>query len=444
MHPLFSLTSLPPPLLSLNTRNGNGNGPESPETNKLWEKHFSDFLSSIKSDLSSSEKFSGEPATTKDFDANVLTEERIILAPIAQMKPRASPSTEEQESRKSSPILAAVVSNRTSPAIRKNEDITDVSMETLLRVSFTEFHNNPKFADDNDSAYLGEELSLKPSNAFGSKSLRHDFMRLRRASSLELDKYEKKPTLMALPFVKSYVDWGESLEGISPFSWIVPFILSCLPEDLLAGMMSLARNAQTIAHRRMRYKVRSTNGDVLSRSSSATSDDLDYLETIIDEEGVQVLSFSEHDTKNRNNSSTLHHGNSQIHAASPFRYSWKYIGMLYFNRDPSWCTWEPRIAYLFDNYLIECIVMNDAITNKSSHKLIGYAQLCEAIITNEVTRDEDFPTLGMRAFKVQYYSSSKRSSFRESVWVRTFAEDCMEGLEKDLVLAAGRVAHTLV
>jgi hypothetical protein len=57
-------------------------------------------------------------------------------------------------------------------------------METLLRVSFTEFHNNPKFANDNVSAYLGEELSLHKGNILNSKSYKRQ-ARLQRSTSLE-------------------------------------------------------------------------------------------------------------------------------------------------------------------------------------------------------------------------------------------------------------------
>jgi hypothetical protein len=67
---------------------------------------------------------------------------------------------------------------RTSPAMPKTDEMTDVSMETLLRVSFTEFHNNPKFADDSKSAYLGEELSLHRAPLLSTQGDKSMHMRL--------------------------------------------------------------------------------------------------------------------------------------------------------------------------------------------------------------------------------------------------------------------------
>ena len=136
--------------------------------------------------------------------------------------------------------MAAVVSNRVSPQL-KSEDVTDVSMETLLRVSFTEFHNNPNYAEDNKSAYLGEELSLHRANMLNAKNYKQQTKMLRATSLEGLHRNEKKPCIMPMPPVLHHTSLGESLENISPYSWIVPYIISCLPPELLRSLMETTK-----------------------------------------------------------------------------------------------------------------------------------------------------------------------------------------------------------
>ena len=74
-----------------------------------------------------------------------------------------------------------------------------------------------------------------------------------------------------------------------------------------------------------------------------------------------------------------------------------FVGVMYFNRDPSWRPWEYRVGYIFDNYLFECVVENEGASSR--HRIIGYAQLCEAQIVSDVVRDEDLPSRGNKTHR---------------------------------------------
>ena len=216
-------------------------------------RYFSQFLRSIESDFPSIDSY--ETHKTDDPQGALRSDERILIAPVARMHhssvhplkyedrssdPKLASPSGAGQFRKSSPIVAAVVSNRVSPQL-KSEDMTDVSMETLLRVSFTEFHNNPNYADDNKSAYLGEELSLHRANMLTAKNYKQQTKMLRATSLEGLHRNEKKPCLMAMPPTLPHTSLGESLEKISPFSWIVPYIVSCLPPELLRALMETTK-----------------------------------------------------------------------------------------------------------------------------------------------------------------------------------------------------------
>ena len=52
-------------------------------------------------------------------------------------------------------------------------------------------------------------------------------------------------------------------------------------------------------------------------------------------------------------------------------------------------------------------------------------------------------TLGLFSYKISYFTSSRRTGFTETVWVRTLTDDCMPGLERDLVEASQLTVETL-
>ena len=493
----------------------------------IFFRYFSQFLHSIKKDMSTSE----QKERNIEFDGSILSSDRILIAPVAKYTPptalntiRESVSSEttpdhtsspaaagninqpstssssfsssfsmphlqeaaQQQSipphRRPSPILAAVVSNRSSPVIQqKNEDITDVSMETLLRVSFTDFHNNPQFGNDNQSAYLGEELSVRPSYQMNSKVMRKNAYQ--RAFSLEGFQMElHKPCLLGMPSTRSYVNLGESLENISPYSWTIPYIFSCLPSEFIHNLMAEARRNQILAHKKHQFTRRraasnaSSIGNYSTTSSLSIEDATPFLSRINSssngESNKNLTASSSNNYVNAALSSSAHNGETAtpistvrdtIHANSPLRNSFKYVGLLYFSKDPSWCPWEYRVGYIFDNYLFECKVINAEKDNlkprqqsSSIHKIIGFAQLCEAKITRDFTYEDVMvppsstaanssssssyisagsnPSRGLLSFKIEFASTSRRSPSMPlaCVWVRTLTDDCMEGLERDL------------
>jgi len=71
--------------------------------------------------------------------------------------------------------------------------------------------------------------------------------------------------------------------------------------------------------------------------------------------------------------------------------SWRSLGMVLLSSDPSWCKWEPKIVFLLDTYLIECV------NSTTDFKIIGYIQLSDSQIQKITFQNESFkrfnPTL---------------------------------------------------
>jgi hypothetical protein len=64
--------------------------------------------------------------------------------------------------------------------------------------------------------------------------------------------------------------------------------------------------------------------------------------------------------------------------------SWRSLGVLLLSSDPSWCKWEPKIVFLLDTYLIECV------NSTTAFSIIGYIQLSDSQIEKTAFQNESF------------------------------------------------------
>ena len=92
----------------------------------------------------------------------------------------------------------------------------------------------------------------------------------------------------------------------------------------------------------------------------------------------------------------LPHGGGHIYGkkASPpvlsstrpiqFPDSWRSLGVLLLSSDPSWCKWEPKIVFLLDTYLIECV------NSTTAFSIIGYIQLSDSQIEKTTFQNESY------------------------------------------------------
>lgn len=262
-------------------------------------------------------------------------------------------------------------------------------------------------AEQNVLPYLGEDLSVHARPGFRFPDL-NAASSMPRSQSLEglTTVLNNNPCMIKMPPSRSYSELGDTFETIPPFSWIFPYIVACCPPLILSQLLSLPSLFDNFDdddnlcsgidgiedHHIDRFAEADTkNSLIITRPRLASDGDSHVrqnsprLHTYYNHRSLSSRPpFALNNNDPRTPRSPRNEGtvaNKAIPGVPVFSFppTWRSLGIVLLNKDPSWRPWEYRMVMLLDNYLFEC--------SRDGSTVIGYAQLCGATVTKQSVKD---------------------------------------------------------
>eukprot|EP01038_Epipyxis_sp_PR26KG_P014930 gene14930-20082_t len=332
-------------------------------------------------------------------------------------------------------------------------------------------------AEYTGSAFLGDNLSMQ--DHFGSSShhkdlnflTRHLKLGMPRAHSLEgLSTSESKvPSMIRIPTLKHYTEIGDFIENIPLHGFIIPYIFSFLPPQLLRQLLDLPlliprstllspgmtrsltfkesfyyeNNDKNITGRPRVSSDAGTNIGGGSYNALRTTTSFSVTGVSIPHSGLHKtpspdISLEHNTAGDIIMSSQTSTPPPQINLPDVFPSSWKSLGVVWISKDPTWRPWEPKLVLLLDNYLFELLHDGSAI--------IGYAQLSKASIRkcayepfyprNSNTKSSSPLKSKVLGIEVKCMTTSAGSGPPATFWMITEVESDLDLLLSALLIAS--------
>lgn len=271
-----------------------------------------------------------------------------------------------------------------SPSFVVSSEDEETSLEVKLRMTFTEYHNDPHFAADAVSAFLGDVSSMDASFYHSEERANTSLSRgiFKKAFSLVnmTDVEEISPCMIAMPKLSDKSLPKETLslpitrrspsppgvkilDNIPLNAWIIPYIVAAAQNYILQFLEN----------------IRSINPAFRENRIFSISDMPIFLS------------------------------------------SFCYITKVLISKDPSWRPWVERTLLICDNYLFEL--------DKNISEIAGFANLLGSQIINTkyvVPNASD----DMSALCISCLSMSDKDSPHHTFWVRSIDTDQMPMLEE--------------
>ena len=413
--------------------------------------------------------------------------------------------------------------------------VEEMSIATLLRITFTDFHNNQEYGADNGSAFLGENSSVQD---FCDSSF-HGAMSRNYSTEAATMLLAVEPCLIRMPqFNPATEDLGNSLAEIKINSWMMPFIIAHSSKELIAKTLEIAimdtvpmyaileanSNSPSSPKSSMSHsghfsgsplllfrktssgcgsgtaspvgsspRVLNKKVPYLSMSPSSSSFNNDYgayshnqftqflasptpkrtnpsqfsqsfsSKSCTDDAAIFPRSQSDdfinsklqHSLNSRSprgrsddfsrltienksmptfnkiadspefkRTSLMHNNNNIKVKSSTVGSQWRCLGKVLVSRDPATVQWNPRVLFVCDNYIFECL--------PESLKIIGFLCLCEATVTVSTFVKEDTRVLD-HAVKVVYYPKGTREVAQDSMWFRCVSFEDLNVLSEEFL-----------
>lgn len=231
------------------------------------------------------------------------------------------------------------------------------------------------------SPYLGENpsqhsLHLDPNNP---NSLHQKSNLNRDASTIEMlrNLHVSIPCFFTLPTPSNHHGIAEITESIQLYSWIMPYIVACLPfkpihqhlstlPELLSDVFAAEYSYGPDSEHNYNFELPSSN---LAENSGSNMKDNSHSKVKPDI-GTSYVTNSENIYRHRNQTSL---GSPFSSAGGISLTSWINLGHFYISRDHSNNSWEYRNIFLCDNFLYE--------SYSKTFKLIGFIPLSESVIS---------------------------------------------------------------
>lgn len=277
------------------------------------------------------------------------------------------------------------------------------------------------------------------------------------------------PCMLRMPPRRQFADITETLKIIPRKSWLLPYVIACCPLHVFEGLLKLPflvtedddgegggggllsystvdscsnhdQHPMECTSHNINNHYPSQSQDSSCGNSSKQAPDISVVNnssssTVRTHQDILTVSCDSSSTERRHRSlsdlATFQDAYDEFHPFAPphiyghgggigrktsppvlsftrpitFPDSWRSLGVLLLSSDPSWCKWEPKIVFLLDTYLIECV------NSTTAFSIIGYIQLSDSQIEKTAFQNESFKRF-IPTPPDQYHQQQQQQLFR--------------------------------